>query len=260
MSLRERLKAGEVIVGSWLNTGSPIVAELMAASGFDFLAVDTEHSAVDAPQALAMFQAIAAGWPDCAPLVRLPGNDYAVTKRFLDAGAEGVIAPLINSGEEVRRLIRSVKYPPLGERGVGFGRSHGYGFEFDAYMARADRDLLTCVQIEHIDAVRHIDEILAPDAVDAAFIGPYDLTASMGVTAQFNHSDYLAALERVLAACREHGVAPGIHVVPPKPDQVADRIAEGFRLIAYSLDLTLLGTACRDGLARIREFTQRTGP
>jgi 2-dehydro-3-deoxyglucarate aldolase len=257
MNFRERLKNGDVVVGSWINTGSPVVAELMAAAGFDFLAVDAEHSAVDVPQARAMFQAMAAANPDCTPMVRLPGNDYAVTKRYLDAGAMGVIAPLVNSGGEARTLVRSVKYPPLGDRGVGFGRSHGYGFDFDAYMARANDQTVTCVQIEHVDAVRNIDDILAPEEVDAAFIGPYDMTASMGVTAQFDHADYRAALDRVLAACDEHGVAPGIHVVAPEPDQVTARIDDGFRLIAYSLDITMLGTACRDGMSRIREILKR---
>lgn len=129
-----------LIVGSWINTASPIVAEIMSASGFDFLVVDAEHSAVNVPQAQSIFQAIKAGNSNCMSVVRLPGNIYSETKHYLDAGAMGIIAPLINSAEEARNLVRSVKYPPLGERGVGFGRSHGYGFSFEEYMSKANID------------------------------------------------------------------------------------------------------------------------
>ncbi len=244
------------LIGSWINTASPIVAEIMSAAGFDYLVVDAEHSAIDVPQAQAMFQAIKAGNPDCVPMVRLPGNRYDETKRYLDAGAMGVIAPLINSEAEARELVRSVKYPPIGDRGVGYGRSHGYGFAFDEYMAAANENTFVCVQIEHIRAVEDLDAILAVDGIDAAFIGPYDLTASMGITAQFDHPDYLKARADILDGCRRHGVRAGVHVVQPRPDEALERIAEGFSMIAYSLDITMLGTACRQGLREITKGTQ----
>lgn len=245
-------KKREVLVGSWLNTVSPVAAEIMSAAGFDFLVVDAEHSAADVPQGQALFQAVRAGNPNCVPLVRLPGNDYAHTKRWLDAGALGVIAPLINTAAEAAELVRAVKYPPAGERGVGFGRSHGYGFDFDDYMTNADAETFVCVQIEHIRAVENIAEILAVKGVDAAFIGPYDLTASMGITARFDHPRFLEARRKILAECLRRGVRPGIHVVQPEPEEVKARIAEGFSLIAYSLDIVMLGAACRRGLDEIR--------
>jgi 2-dehydro-3-deoxyglucarate aldolase len=246
------LKKKETIIGSWINTGSAVAAEIMSAAGFDFLVVDAEHSAVDVPQAQGLFQAIRAGNPDCVPMVRLPGNSYDETKRYLDAGAMGVIAPLINSGAGARELVRSVKYPPAGDRGVGYGRSHGYGFAFDEYMAGANEKTFVCVQIEHILAVEAIDEILSTEGIDAAFIGPYDLTASMGITAQFEHPDYIEARKKILQACNHHGVRPGVHVVQPSAGQVRERTGEGFRMIAYSLDITMLGVACREGLKAIR--------
>jgi 2-dehydro-3-deoxyglucarate aldolase len=228
----------------------------MAAAGFDFLAVDVEHSAVDVPQAQVLFQAIRAGNPDCAPLVRLPGNDYATTKRYLDAGAAGVIAPLINSAEQARELVRAVKYPPQGLRGVGFCRANLYGMRFDEAVTTANDQTLVCVQIEHVDGVQHIDEILSVPGVDAVFIGPYDLSASMGITGQFDHPQMIEARQRILNACQEHGIAPGIHVVPPDVDEVVQRFQEGYRLIAYSLDITMLAKACQDGLASIRRLTE----
>lgn len=239
-------------LGSWLNTASPVVAEIMSASGFDFLVLDVEHSAVDVPQAQIIFQAIKAGNPGCFPMVRLSGNTYEETKRFLDAGAYGVIAPLINSAKEAEEFVRSVKYPPQGERGVGFGRSHGYGFNFIQYMETANEETFVCVQIEHIKALENLEEILAVDGINAAFIGPYDLTSSMGITAQFEHPDYLHAIKTIVSKCNEFGVLPGIHVVQPSPDEVLGRIKEGFKMIGYSLDITMIGVASRNGLDIIK--------
>jgi len=243
----------KTIIGSWINTASPIVAEIMSASGFGFLVVDAEHSAVDVPQALQLFQAIKAGNPKCKPMVRLAGNQYSETKRYLDAGAIGVIAPLINTKEEAEELIRSVKYPPEGERGVGFGRSHAYGFDFENYMQKANDETFVCVQIEHIKAVENLDEIFSVKGIDAAFIGPYDLSASMGITAQFEHPNYTRAWTKILEKCKEHNILPGIHIVQPNPEEVKQKIADGFQMIAYSLDITMLGHLCREGLKKIRE-------
>lgn len=252
-NLKRTLAEGKAVIGSWLNSASPIVAELMASSGFDFLCVDAEHSAVDLPQTQQLFQAIRSGNPDCAPLVRLHGVDYALVKRYLDAGARGVVAPLVRTPEEAKLLVEATKYPPDGLRGVGFCRANDYGIRLSEECERANDEILVAVQIEHIDAVERIDEIFAVAGIDAAFIGPYDLSASMGLTARFDHPDYLAARDRILRACEKHGVVSGIHVVPPDPSQAKDRLAEGYRFVAFSLDITFLTTACRDGLAEIRK-------
>lgn len=252
-SLRHRMRAGETLIGSWINSGSPIVAELMAACGFDFLCVDVEHSAVDLPQTQQLFQAIRSGRRDCAAIVRLHGVDYAFAKRYLDAGASGLVAPLVRTREEAALLVQAAKYPPMGLRGVGFCRANSYGIRLADECARANEEIFLAVQIEHIDAVRNIDAILSVPGIDAAFIGPYDLTASMGITAQFEHPDYLAARATILDACRRHAVAPGIHVVQPDIVQAQARLAEGFHFLAYSLDITMLTTACAEGLAALRK-------
>jgi len=252
-NLKKSFQAGQAAIGTWLNTGSPIVAELMAAAGFDFICVDVEHSAVDLPQTQQLFQAIRSGNPDCAAIVRLHGVDYSLVKRYLDAGARGVVAPLVRTAEEAKLLVQATKYPPMGLRGVGFCRANDYGMRLADECDRANDEILLAVQIEHIEAVENIDEILSVEGIDAVFIGPYDLSASMGITAQFEHPDYLKARDAILDACRRHGIIPGLHVVPPQPDQVIDRHAEGYRFIAYSLDITMLTTACQSGLAKIRE-------
>lgn len=252
-NLRARLLAGEPLIGSWINSGSPIVAELMAATGFDFLCVDVEHSAVDLPQTQQLFQAVKSGNPACETMVRLHGIDYAFVKRYLDAGARGVVAPLVRTREEAELIVEAVKYPPQGNRGVGFCRANQYGLNLQAEFDRANDSNLIVAQIEHIDAVRNIDQILSVPGIDAVFIGPYDLTASMGITAQFEHPQYLEARKEILAACKRHKVAPGIHVVATDPQQVLDRVNEGYRLIAYSLDITMLLSASTEGLAAIRK-------
>jgi len=241
----------ELILGSWINTVSPIVSEIMSNSGFDFLCLDAEHSALDYYSALQLFQAIRAGNPNCAPLVRMQGNQYVDTKRYLDAGAIGIIAPLVNTKKEAEYLVKSVKYPPLGNRGVGFGRSHAYGFEFDNYMKFAEKNIFIAIQIEHIDAVENFNEISEVDGIDAVFIGPYDLTSSMGITAQFNHPDYLHALKYVQKICTEKNIINGIHVVQPSVDEVLERQKQGYNLIAYSLDITIIGTHCRNAVKQI---------
>ncbi len=250
--MREQLKQGATLIGGWIQIPHVAVARLLASSGFDWVAVDTEHGVIDLESAASLFAAIKE--QGSVPLVRVPGVDYAQTKRYLDAGAEGIIAPLVNCREDAETLVRAVKYPPEGERGVGYCAANLYGFALDAYLKRANADILCCVQIEHVKAIEQIDAILSVPGVDAAFIGPYDLTASLGITAQFDHPKYRAALDTFLAACARHKVAPGIHVVQPDPEAVARAAKQGYRLIAYSLDVTMLGHAFRTDIARIREL------
>jgi 2-dehydro-3-deoxyglucarate aldolase len=225
----------------------------MAQAGFDFLVVDAEHAPSDPAQCHALFQAIRSGSPRCQTFVRLPGNDYAETKRFLDAGANGVICPLINTVAEAEELVRSVKYPPDGDRGVGYARCNAYGFDFESSVTSANEETSVCIQIEHIKALDDLEAIVQVQGVDAVMIGPYDLSASMGITAQFTHPDYVAACQRILRISQEAGLASGIHVVQPDPVAARSRFDEGYSFLAYSLDITMLGTACREGLATIRK-------
>jgi 2-dehydro-3-deoxyglucarate aldolase len=258
-ALRTMLRAGGTAIGTWLQSCSPVLAEALAAAGFDFVTVDAEHSAVDVPQALMLFQAIRAGDPGCAPLVRLPGHDYATVKRYMDAGAGGVIAPLINSADEAKEVVAGVKYPPDGARGVGFARANAYGMRLDESLQSANTDTLVCVQIEHADGVAAVHEILSVPGIDAAFIGPYDLSMSLGIPGQFDHRLMRDALHHVLEACRRFGIAPGIHVIQPDVEEASRRLSEGYRLIAYSLDTTMALHAARAGLDALRHAAESGG-
>jgi 2-dehydro-3-deoxyglucarate aldolase len=253
-NLKKALQNNDTIVGTWCNSGSSIIAELLAACGFDYVCVDVEHSAVDLPQTQQLFQAITAGNPQCAPMVRLHGVDYSMVKRYIDAGARGVVCPLITTRAEAELLVAAVKYPPHGRRGVGFCRANQFGLRLAEEFASANDEVLIAVQIEHIDAVNNIDDILTVPGVDAVFIGPYDLTASMGITAQFDHPDYLEARGRILEACKRHKVVCGIHVVQPNTEELLQRSAEGYRFLAYSLDITMLMHTCTAGVAKLRSF------
>ncbi len=242
----------EPTIGTWLNTNSPIVAELLSSVGFDFLTVDAEHAAVSISDAQALYQAIAAGNPDCAPLVRLPETNYETIKRHLDAGAKGIIAPLVNTPEQAREIVKAAKYPPEGQRGVGFARSNDYGSNFDAAVPRDNNEILVCVQIEHREAIENIDEILAVDGIDAALFGPYDLSASLDVTGQFNHPKFEQSIKTAEAACRKHDIVLGTHVVEPDVNEATQRIQEGYRLLAYSLDIRVLSEVFGNDLREIQ--------
>ncbi|MDF1823579.1 MAG: aldolase/citrate lyase family protein [Verrucomicrobiales bacterium] len=248
MQFRESLKSGVPKLGTWINSGSPINAEIAAQAGFDFVVVDVEHSPVDLERTHSLFQAIRSGNPDSVPMVRAHGVDYSHLKRYLDLGAGGIIAPFVNTAADAEQLVRTCKYPPMGDRGVGFCRANAYGPNLPEYVATANDEIVLTVQIEHIKGVEAIDEILAVEGIDAAFIGPYDLSASMGITAQFDHPDYIAAKGRVLEACRKHDVVCGLHVVDPDPVQVRDAIEGGYTLVAYSLDITILTHFYRQGV------------
>ena len=248
-TLRTALREGRPVFGSWLQFGHPGIAEIMAKAGFDWIGIDLEHSAIDLATAFSLIQVIdlAGG----APLVRLSGNDAVQAKHVMDAGAWGVIVPSVQSAAEARQAVAAVKYPPEGRRGVGLGRAHGYGARFSEYLQECAEGSIVIPMIEQKEGVDRVEEILAVDGVDAVFIGPYDLSASYAVTGELDHPLVKNAMRRVVEAARASGKVAGIHVVHPPVSQVADRLAEGFRLIAYGGDMLVLGAAMRQAAAEL---------
>lgn len=240
------------VIGSWICSSSPAIAELMSMCGFDFLSIDAEHAPIGISKTFSLLQAIKSGNPDCKALVRMPGNDYDQTKRFMDAGADGVICPMINSKEEAERLVNAVKYPPSGKRGVGFSRSNAYGLNLEEAVKQDNDKSLVIIQIEHKDAINNLDDILSVEGIDAAIIGPYDLSASMGLTGKFDHPDMVEAIQRNLDICTKHNVMPGIHIVQPNPDEVESRIKQGYRFIAYSVDITMISSISKSIIKKFK--------
>jgi 2-dehydro-3-deoxyglucarate aldolase len=223
----------------------------MVEAGFDWLVVDLEHTVIGIESAQSLIQVISLG--GCVPLVRLTCNDPNQIKRVMDAGAHGVVVPMVNSREEAERAVSAVKYPPEGTRGVGLARAQGYGAEFEEYMDWQRRESVVIVQIEHIKAVENMESILTTPGVDGYIIGPYDLSGSLGVPGQFDHPDVKKALERVKEVTRDLKAASGFHVVQPNPVEVDEKVAEGYQFIAFGLDILFLGNSCREGLKAIRD-------
>jgi len=246
-AVKRDLAAGEVVVGSWIAMDHPHVADIMGPCGFEFLVVELEHSVVELGALPSLFATIELH--GAVPLARLSGLDAVQAKRVLEAGAYGLIFPMINSADDARRAVDAVKYPPQGKRGFGLGRAQDYGFGSKEYFARANDETIVVVQVEHIEGVRSIDAILAVEGIDAVFIGPYDLSGSLGVPGQLDHPEVEAARRRVLEATRARGVAPGLHIVHPDAAAFRRAVAEGFRLIAYGGDILYLGDACRRAMA-----------
>lgn len=250
-SLKAKLKSRELTVGSWITLGHPSVAEIMAKAGFDWLTVDMEHSAITLHQAQQLIQIIELS--GVAPLVRVGQNEPNLIKRVMDAGAHGVIVPMVNSADDAERAVKSVKYPPDGFRGVGLARAQYYGADFESYRRWNQEESVVIVQVEHIDAVENLEAILSTEGVDGFIIGPYDLSGSLGVPGQFDHPDMLAALERVKDVSQRMNPVSGFHVIPPDPAEVDKKLGEGYRFIGFSLDILFLGNSCRNGLKEVRE-------
>jgi len=238
--IRHQLRNGGRSIGSWMQIPHASVAEIMGQAGYDWVAVDMEHGSVCAHQLPDLFRALELG--GTLPLARLAQGHPKDCKQALDAGAGGVIVPMIESAAQLSEIRDACCWPPAGTRGVGFSRANLFGKHFDTYRAEAQAPLLVAM-IEHVRAADDLDAILRVDRLDAVLIGPYDLSASMGLTAQFDHPDFMALMARILSRAQLSGVAGGIHVVEPSRRQLDQRISEGYRFLAYSIDSVMLGNA-----------------
>jgi 2-dehydro-3-deoxyglucarate aldolase/4-hydroxy-2-oxoheptanedioate aldolase len=237
---RRRLTESERLIGTVLNIPSPETAELLALCGFDWLFVDAEHGAMDSVTVQRILQAVA-GRTACA--VRVPALDEAWFKKCLDSGADGIIVPHVCSADEAAAAVRWSRYPPAGSRSVGAGRAHGYGFLFRQYVESANDQVAVILQIEDIDAVSRIGDILGVAGVDALFVGPYDLSASMGLTGRVEDPQVVAAIERVRSAAA--GLLPlGIFAAGPRLGRLYLR--QGFSLLAVGTSPELLAGAAQD--------------
>lgn len=244
--LRQALLDKRLTLGGWLQIAHPAVAEIHARLGFDWLCVDLEHGATDLESMTNIFRAFAG--TDVVPVARLPLNDPIWIHRVLDAGAGGIIVPMVNSPEQAEAAVAEAKFPPRGRRGFSFSRACAHGIDFQPYVAEANDEIAVIVQIEHQDAIANLDAILATDGVDGAFIGPYDLSGSMGIVGQLKHPRMLEALDAYLAACKTHHVAAGTHIVTPTAEGVAETIDAGYTLIALGLDVVYLAAGARAAL------------
>jgi 4-hydroxy-2-oxoheptanedioate aldolase len=238
-AVKRGLKAGQPSVGTWLSLGNILAARFLARLGFAWLTVDIEHSLVDWETATHMFAAIAdAG---CSPLARVPANRHDHIKRVLDNGAHGIVVPMVNSREEALAAVAAAKYPPVGNRSVG-GSAHALNFDAtpNEYYARANDEILVVLQCEHIQAVEDADAIFSVPGIDAIFVGPNDLAASMrSPDGKPPTGEATAkAMQHILATCRKHGVPPGLHC--GNAEEARHRIEEGWQFLAVASELRML--------------------
>lgn len=234
--VKHALRNDEAQIGTWLSLANPTAARFMARTGFKWLTLDMEHSPADWETAATIFGAVAdAG---CVPLARVPFTNLENAKRALDAGAYGIVFPMCNSREEAEEAVAVCKYPPHGRRSVG-GGTHVLNFATNGteYFHRANDEVLVIVQAEHVLAVERCESIFSVPGLDAMFIGPNDLLASMHRTPamEVEDPDFVEALRRLRETARRCGIAPGIHT--GTTEQVRRRVAEGFRFVAVSSEL-----------------------
>lgn len=237
--VKERLKQGLPAVGNWINIPSPAVAEILAAHGMDWLLIDTEHSPIDYETMEDILRALRG--TEVVPLVRVAGNDPVLIKKALDRGAMGVLVPLVNSAEEAAVAVAAAKYPPQGIRGVAGTRASRYGADLRAYFDAWNEEVLVAVQVETRQALEQVEAIAAVPGVDVLFVGPNDLSANLGVFQQWDHPTFQEAIDRVLAAAGQHGIAAGYMATDSA--SVLGKIEEGFRFVAAGSDTRLLGAA-----------------
>ena len=232
-SIRGRVLGGELVIGTWLNLGSNISAEIAAQSGFDWLLIDLEHGSGNEADLVSQLQAV--DTTETVSIVRIAWNETPRFKRTLDMGAGGIMIPYVSTADEARQAVSAMRYPPQGVRGAArFHRANGYGQQFESYFAEANEKLLTVVQIETAEAVANAEEIAAVEGVDVLFIGPLDLSVSLGIMGQMQHPEFRAAAKRVIDACKAHGKSPGILL--PGADMIPAAVDDGYRFLAAGSD------------------------
>jgi 2-keto-3-deoxy-L-rhamnonate aldolase RhmA len=246
-SFKDKLIRHNLLIGTIITLPAPEIAEIFCAAGFDWLFVDLEHSAMTIRDVQVILQAAA---PQTPCVIRVPSNDDVWIKKALDIGAAGIIVPNVRTTEEAQRAVQLCKYPPEGLRSVGVARAQGYGDKLQEYLLSANEDIAVIIQIEHIDAVGNIQNLINVPGIDSLFIGPYDLSASMGKIGQTTDTEVQNAISRVKQSAGQANIPLGIF--GSTVEAVEPYIQSGYTLIAVGIDTLLLGTAAKDITASMK--------
>lgn len=249
--LKEKLQKNELSLGSWLTIPHQSVIEIMATAGFEWLTIDIEHAAIGIESVMNLIGHIQGNGMQA--LVRVSKNEEVVIKRILDAGADGVIVPMIKNKMEAQEAVDFVKYPPIGKRGVGLNRAQKYGTAFQSYQSWVKDQVVVIAQIEHIEAVNNLEEILNTPGIDGIIVGPYDLSASMGYPGEYDRPDVKEALARIDEITLRLKKPLGFHIVDSDYRKVKEKIEKGYTFLAYSLDFFFLGDKAREGMDLLKK-------
>lgn len=249
--MRQRVLSGELMAGTFLNLGSSLTAEMTGQAGFDWVLIDLEHGAGDRQELLLQMQALES--TPAFPVARIAWNDPVRFKHVLDLGLSGVMVPYIQSPDEAEKAVAAMRFPPDGVRGVAsMNRACNFGPGFDDYFKNANSQLLTIVQIETKKAVDCVDEIASVDGVDVLFIGPLDLSVSLGVPQQLNHPLVRDAFQKVVCACKKTGKAAGLMLM--REEQIGPAVTDGFTVLALGSDGGLVASGMRQMYAAFKPF------
>ena len=255
-ALKLKLKNNELSIGSWITLGHPSIAEIFARAGFDWLVVDLEHSTITMEAAAELIRVI--DLCGVSPLVRLTSNHPDQIKRIMDAGAHGIVVPMVNSAEDASKAVTATRYAPVGNRGVGLARAQAYGPGFKDYLSwQQESGPIVIVQIEQQAAIDQLDQIFAVPGVDGFIIGPYDLSCSMGMPGEFERPEFVAAMQTILNTGQNCGCPAGIHLVEPDPERLQEIFEEGYRFVAYSVDIRMLDVSARVGTHVLKETEKK---
>lgn len=250
-ALKSRWAAGQATLNGWLSVGNAFTAEIMAAQGYDSLTVDMQHGALDYAAVLPMLQAMRAS--GVVPLVRVPWLEPGVIMKALDAGAYGIICPMVSTADQAAALVRAMRYPPLGER--SFGPTRAIYSAGDGYAAEANGQILALAMVETAEAMENLDAIAATPGLDGIYVGPSDL--SLGLSGgriqpgpDREEPEVIEAFHRIVAACRKNGIRAGLHCMTP--DYAARAVGWGFDMTTVSGDSRLLALAAGESVKRFR--------
>lgn len=239
---RKSLRSKKILLGGWMQISNPDLTELMCNSKFSWIAFDMEHGSFAINDLPNLFRA--AELNNKLTFVRLPNKEMYICSQVLDAGCAGIIIPNIKNKKELELLIKNCYLPPLGKRGVGYSRSNVYGKNFKEFKKQKEKPIIVAM-IENINAVNKLDEILSVKGLDAILIGPYDLSASMGITGKFDNLKFIKAIKKVESMSKKFQIPLGIHVVEPGIKKVKKFVKSGYRFIPYCTDTVLINSAIK---------------
>jgi 2-dehydro-3-deoxyglucarate aldolase len=249
-NLKQRLKDNTITIGSWLTIPHQAIVEILSSAGFEWLTIDIEHSAIDFETIQSLIGHIQANGMEA--LVRVSKNDEVIIKRVMDAGANGVIIPMVKNAEEAKEAVSYVKYPPFGKRGVGLSRAQHYGTAFESYKKWVHEESVVIVQIEHIESVENLEAILDVQGVDGTIVGPYDLSASMGKPGMFDDDDVKEVLNRIDRITLQKNKPLGFHVIDSNHMKMMEKIDKKYSFLAFSLDFFFLGDKAREEMKHLK--------
>ncbi len=250
---KQKIKNGIPSIGTWVSSGNPLVCETLAGSGIDWINIECEHSSIDLSELVHCMRAVE--HTNIPVFVRVAGSDPLIIKRVVDSGALGIVVPDVKNAEEAKRAVDACRYPPVGKRGIGATRPNAI---YPDYMKHANEEICVVIMIEDIEAIKKIDSIMQVPGVDAIFIGPNDLAATLNVPLGMDnqHPKHLDAVNTVLEAGKKHGVPTGIHC--GTPEEAIRRIEQGFLWMPIASDVALMRGAFSNAIQKVNDSSAKS--